>query len=255
MEISTNANYRNMLLKVVKDGDRRDSRVGKMNEVLGFQVTMPSNLLLYRPGMSRKLGWVESLMVIAGSFDNRLLQMAAPNLLWPYTVHQAYGLKLAQQLPRVWEQLVEFPETRRAMLHIGQPADGYEEEKPCVQSYQFLQRDGVLNMIAYARSWDLVSGFLYDTMVMGLLTQVMARVLEVVPGQVIATAGSGHIYDVDIDEGRLPSSKHTRKHLHYQLKQDLEFDTWESAQHWAQDNLRNFGYWKFPVPDGLEVTP
>jgi hypothetical protein len=253
MEIMNNTKYKTMLNNMVTKGTPEDSRIGPMFEQIGYSISIPSNLLLYRPGMARKLGWVEALMVIAGSFDERLIQLAAPNLVHPYTVHQAYGLKLAQQFPMVANQLRNVEGTRRAMLHIGKPADGFETEKPCIQSYQFLQRDGHLHMVASIRSWDLVSGFIYDVMVMGLVNQVMARVLELHPGIIHAHAGSAHVYEVDVE--KFPTTKDGRKARAYQISNDLTFGSWESAAFWAQRNLRNFGYWfDNRIPDGLEYT-
>jgi hypothetical protein len=61
-----------------------------------------------------------------------------------------------------------------------------------------------MHMTAYVRSWDLVSGFIYDTMVMSMILQASAASLSLDFGDVAAVVASAHVYAEDADKGRLP---------------------------------------------------
>jgi thymidylate synthase len=154
---------------------------------------------------------------------------------------------LATQFPLVAEQLRANPASRRALLYIGQPGDGREEEKPCVSLLQFLGRRGRLDMVATIRSWDAISGFVYDTMVMGAIVQAMAEVLGLEPGTVYANAGSLHVYEADL--ARVPVND-AQKSFSLRLNGRLE---WEDVAEWARVQLVNFSLWGAYPPEGIEV--
>ncbi len=197
-------NYPEMIASVLRNGRDRDSRLGPTKEILGFDVRFPMGQLFYRPKMLRRLGWLEGLHVLAGVFVESDYARMVPNLRWPYTVDAAYGPKLLEQLYDVNAQLKKDPSSRRAIAFIGGREYSGERAKPCINSYQFLVADGKLHMILSARSWDLISGFLYDTMVAGMVGIAMALSLDLDLGTIYAQAGSGHIYMTDVREGRSP---------------------------------------------------
>lgn len=197
-------NYPEMIASVLRNGRDRDSRLGPTKEIVGFNVQLPVGQLFYRPKMLRKLGWLEGLHVLAGVFIESDYARIAPNLQWAYTIDAAYGPKLLEQLYDINAQLKKDPSSRRAIAFIGGREYSGERAKPCINSYQFLVADGKLHMILSARSWDLISGFLYDTMVAGMVGIAMALSLNLDPGTIYAQAGSAHIYMADVKSGRSP---------------------------------------------------
>lgn len=236
--------YGAMVEKVLSYGDSVESRAGPTSEMLGMRIAFPAGQLFYRPGMSRALGWVESLQVIGGVWDDGQLMRAAPAMRWEYGVTHAYGLRVATQLPKLVSQLKSAPGTRRALVWVGSPADGFEEEKPCPTLWQFLSRVGRLDMVAYLRSWDLVSGFPYDTMVMSAVLCAVAGAAEMVPGTVVAVAGSAHVYLADL--ARVPEPNGADKRFSLPV-----LPSWSDYVQWAREGLDAFP-WGGPPP-GVEV--
>ncbi len=234
------------LSNLISENEPIPSRLGPMYEEIGWQATFLMGEVPYRKGFNPNLARVEALQILSGTFDDRLFDKVA-NLVVPWTIDQAYGYKLALQLPKVLKQLIEAQSTRRAILHIGQPNDGYENEKPCIQTYQFLVRGGELNMVLFARSWDLVLGLPYDIAVAGIIGQVFAYLLNLNPGKISCFASSGHVYEKDV---HLVKDKSSRYYIIHDIIQALAnkeganeyWDLgltldWSQICHWAIDIL------------------
>lgn len=225
-------NYFELVDNILVNGIESPSRMGTIVELIGLPISFHSMDLFFRPGMARKLGWVEAMQVLGGVWDDKALCEAAPNLRYEYGITHAYGLRVARQLPKIIKQLSEHPETRRALVYIGDLSDGYEEEKPCVTLWQFLARNNRLDMSCYIRSWDIISGFPYDTMVMGCVCQAIAEVLDLLPGIVTVLAGSAHIYTTDIPANRLPLKDNRNK-----IFKLPTFGDWSDVVSWARHQL------------------
>jgi thymidylate synthase len=198
--------------------------------------------------MSRALAFVESLQVLSGYFDERLISKAAPGLVYSYGYQHAYGTKIFQQLPKVIDQLKSNPESRRAVIHIGKPEDGQETEKPCIQTIQFLIRDNQLHTMIFARSWDAVMGLPYDVSVANFLAEVVRSILSygkdnpLGSGNVYGMASSLHIYNRDIQKVT-DVSANPPSNLSYSLPQ---YEDLSSYRNMAIDQLELFrkGDWK-----------
>lgn len=230
-------NYNKMVLDVRENGLIRDSRLGISSEIIGFQVEFETGLLFYRPKMQRRLGWVESLQMLAGVFYPSDFRLAAPGLMWEYTVDSGYGTKLGDQIFLAIDQLKKQPLSRRAIVFIDSAGYAGERLRPCVSSYQFLiAADGKLYTVMSVRSWDLVSGFLYDTMAAGMISLAVADQLQIKTGGTIANAGSGHVYHKDIEEGRINPLKDKLSKMTF----NTHFDSWEILQRAAVEELRRF---------------
>lgn len=216
------------------------SRIGNVHDFGPSMLTLDVETFPYRQGMAPRLGVVEFLQVVSGYFDERHILNVAPNLLHPYGLTHAYGLKLTRQLEGVFAQLQQSRNTRRAVAHIGQPEDGYEQEKPCIQSYQFRvnPRTNRLDAQVFARSWDMYAGLPYDIMTAGGVTMLMARMLEVPNGRLTVFASSAHVYTANLEPGgtiaRLTSTPRWDKWF---LKADLNWVRWRDAREWAMDRL------------------
>lgn len=229
--------YKKLAQFVDSNGFYRKSRLGDSSEFVGAQIIGIPYLIPVRHGYARRLGIIELLQVLSAYFDERHIEKAAPKLLYSYGLTHAYGIKIAQQLENVIEQLKADQNTRRAMIYIGKPEDGYEIEKPCVQNFQFIAEGPELNLIADIRSWDLVSGFPYDYVVMSGVLQIVSQLVGLMPGLIIANVGSAHIYKKDsykIDS--IVASEF--------FAMQVDFDSLRTVREWAMDELNNMEEWK-----------
>lgn len=246
-----------ILNHIYKNGEVFDSRIGMTTEMMNFRMKTTPTEIVYRPGMSRSLGFVEVLQVLSGYFDERQLRSVAPNLLYDYGITHAYGIKIAHQIPKVIDQLKNNPGTRRAIIYIGKPEDGFEEEKPCIQSIQFLIRKNSLHATVFVRSWDVISGLPYDTMVVGALTQIIADFMDLDYGKITWNATSAHYYDVTFDKmikdfSSKPKDKDGKIKIPYSsFFVDVRFETWNDVREWAIDQLNRIEFWIGGVPDGI----
>lgn len=231
-------------------GEKQESRLGPVSELLGATVMFGSLTIPYRPGMTRRLGFVEGLQVLSGYFDERHIKRAAPALRYPYGLTHAYGIKIAQQLPKVIQQLRENPNSRRAIVHIGKPEDGYETEKPCIQSYQFQLRRDRLFTTVYARSWDAISGLPYDVMTVNMVAQIVASLLpRVFEYETTFHTASLHLYQ-DVWRSLL-EREHPVKPPYTMFRVEEKFASYDHMREWAIDELNSMDSWDNGVPGGI----
>ncbi len=208
--------YLELLNDVIDNGEFHDSRLGGSYEKLGIQVTFPAGEMFRRPGMSRPLGWMEVLQSVGGYFDGDMLYKVAPNSIpGALSIESCFGKAWGEQFIEVAEQLIDYPESRRALVFFDGRHNGYEQVRPCATTVQFFIRHGVISMQAYQRSWDLINGFMYDTMVYGGLLLAMARATGYEPGWVTVTAGSGHVYLKDMEKGRHNATPNYGRHFYF----------------------------------------
>ncbi len=97
-------------------------------------------------------------------------------------------------IERIVAALGENPETRRAIITVGQPNDMLlAEDPPCLRSIQFLVRDGMLDMITTWRSRDIAGAASANMYGMVRLQEYVARELGVLVGKYVDFSGSAHI--------------------------------------------------------------
>ena len=94
-------------------------------------------------------------------------------------VHSNYGVGLYHGWNRVINELVRFPESRRAVIALNQPDIDYGmKDVPCTMFVQFFIRRGKLHLIWNMRSSDFVFGFCNDVAVGMLFLQMMYNELQ-----------------------------------------------------------------------------
>jgi len=107
----------------------------------------------------------------------------------------AYPERLAYWYRHVYELLKADPDTRQAVMSIYGTQDRHKSKDiPCTVMFQFMIRNGKLNMISYMRSNDVLWGFPYDTNGFCFVQQALAAMLGVEVGYYELHAGSLHIY-------------------------------------------------------------
>ena len=93
-------------------------------------------------------------------------------------VHSNYGVCLHNGWDRVVNELVRFPESRRAVIALNQPDVDYGmKDVPCTMFVQFFVRDDKLHLMWNMRSSDFAFGFCNDVAVGMLFLQMMRNEL------------------------------------------------------------------------------
>lgn len=242
--------YPELWSTVLARGLQIDSRHGPTREVLGQQVVFQAGEMVTRKGLNRKLGWMEVLQFIAELFDLEAIKAVAPNADHSlFTNSMAYGPRVRNMWREARSKLEADPDTRQAIVFIGSPADGMSNDLTCTLTMQFLIRRGKLYTNVSMRSWDLAKGMPLDIMMFSGANLMLARTLNVKPGNVIVTAGSAHIYQSD--NARVPTGGTYFFDFMPQLVTLDDFHRWAASQIGAYKQSPD--NWPNGVPAGIIV--
>lgn len=207
--------YPALLAHVKKNGDVVSSRLGEAREILNMRLQLwePAYCLVGRDHASRAFIDEEIIQLLAGSYDYTRLYAIVPKAAELITAATAYG-------PRTWKQLrvvsheLEIPDTRRAVVYVGDRNDllmkddpSTAAEMPCTMTWQFNLRDGKLHMAVAMRSWDLVWGLTSDVPSFVAVQMMLADHLDVRLGSYTHTAGSAHVYAYHYDVEAWPTNE------------------------------------------------
>lgn len=114
-----------------------------------------------------------------------------------------YPERIHWQLDKNIEELKKHPETRQAIIEIHDrdkdQAKMGKERIPCSMFYQFMIRDGKLDVIYVMRSSDFATHFQNDMWLAMGLRDFIARHVGIEPGKFIMFVSSLHIYKKDWD--------------------------------------------------------
>ena len=122
------------------------------------------------------------------------------------------------QLQWVIDELREDPFARNAIVSSWNPEYLYTMAKVedasrfpiCHNMYQLSLKDDKLSLQLYQRSADLFLGVPFNIASYALLTQVLAQILEVKPGEFIHTFGDAHIYENHVQQVKEQLSREPR---------------------------------------------
>ena len=165
--------------------------------------------------LSKRLGYLEALMLLAGTSDPALLVKAAPhyaNFVNPETgrLDGAYGPRVGPQMSYIRDLLQRDPDTRQAVISIFGPEDHHESRDiPCTVSLHFMVRSGALELIVYMRSNDVWLGWPYDVVQFTVLQEALAMDLGLELGPYTHVDGSLHLYDTNREGADSILSQHT----------------------------------------------
>lgn len=121
------------------------------------------------------------------------------------------------QIQQVVEQLKHHPDSRRMIVSAWNVAEvGEMALPPCHTIFQFYTAptpDGKrrLSLQLYQRSADTFLGVPFNIASYALLLQMMAQVVDMVPGDFIHTTGDTHLYLNHLDQARLQLSREPRR--------------------------------------------
>lgn len=123
----------------------------------------------------------------------------------------AYGPRVVDQLPYVVATLLRDRDSRQAVITTWREKPPVTKDVPCTICFEFLIRDGKLNLHVFMRSSDVWLGLPYDCFNFSMLAHLVCCRLNiaaanldnqqyVTPGTLYLTAGSSHLYERDFEK-------------------------------------------------------
>lgn len=135
------------------------------------------------------------------------------------TIWGAYGPRIfggeRSQYEIVLQTLRDKPTSRQAVIQLfdRQDIEAAHKDVPCTCTLQFLQREGVLNLVVHMRSNDAYWGLPHDVFAFTMIQEIVANELGYKMGSYKHLVGSLHLYDSSredvasfLEEGVQPTS-------------------------------------------------
>jgi thymidylate synthase len=115
------------------------------------------------------------------------------------------------QIAAVIESIRTNPDSRRHIVSAWNVADiDSMALPPCHTMFQFYVADGRLSCQLYQRSADVFLGVPFNIASYALLTQLMAQVVGLEPGDFVHTLGDAHLYSNHLEQARLQLTRTPR---------------------------------------------
>lgn len=115
------------------------------------------------------------------------------------------------QISQVVHQLKHNPDSRRILVSAWNVAEVNNMAlPPCHTLFQFYVADGKLSCQLYQRSADVFLGVPFNIASYALLTQMMAQVCGLQPGEFIHTFGDTHLYLNHLEQASLQLTREPR---------------------------------------------
>ena len=214
--------YLDLLRDILDTGVRREDRTGvgtlgvfgrqmRFDLAAGFPVLTTKKLHL-------KSIILELLWFLRGDTNVRWLQERGVSI-WDEWADEAgelgpvYGKqwrswaapdgRVIDQIAEVAAQIRSNPNSRRHIVSAWNPAEvGDMALPPCHCLFQFFVAEGRLSCQLYQRSADVFLGVPFNIASYALLTQMMAQVCGLQPGEFVHTLGDAHLYLNHVDQAR-----------------------------------------------------
>ncbi len=123
----------------------------------------------------------------------------------------SYASDGVDQLARLVEQLRVNPSSRRLIVTGWNPREADEVAlPPCHTLFQLYVQDGALSCQLYQRSADFFLGVPFNLASYALLTQLLAHVTGLLPGEFVHTFGDVHLYKNHVEQARLQLTRAPR---------------------------------------------
>ena len=115
------------------------------------------------------------------------------------------------QIAQAVDTIRRNPESRRILVSAWNVAEGGQMAlPPCHVLFQFFVAEGRLSCMLYQRSADTFLGVPFNIASYALLTQMMAQVCDLEPGEFIHTLGDTHLYLNHLDQAAAQLSRTPR---------------------------------------------
>jgi len=116
--------------------------------------------------------------------------------------------RVIDQIANVVNAIKTNPNSRRHIVSAWNPAEVDQMAlPPCHCLFQFFVADGKLSCQLYQRSADVFLGVPFNIASYALLTQMMAQVTDLQPGEFVHTFGDAHLYHNHFDQAKLQLSR------------------------------------------------
>ncbi|MBT5737250.1 MAG: thymidylate synthase [Planctomycetes bacterium] len=234
--------YLELLSDVLENGVQKSDRTGTGTRALfGRQIRFDLSEgfpLLTTKKVHLKSVIHEVLWFISGETNVKPLQQAGVSIWdeWadPETgeLGPVYGAqwrrwqgpagKVVDQLQGVIEQIRQNPDSRRLIVSAWNPAQIDEMAlPPCHCLFQFQVMGDHLHCQLYQRSADIFLGVPFNIASYALLTQMVAQVTGLKPGEFIHTFGDLHLYDNHLQQAKKQLAREPRPLPTLQLREDV----------------------------------
>ena len=234
--------YLELLSDVLENGVQKSDRTGTGTRALfGRQIRFDLSEgfpLLTTKKVHLKSVIHEVLWFISGETNVKPLQQAGVSIWdeWadPVTgeLGPVYGAqwrrwqgpagKVVDQLQGVIEQIRQNPDSRRLIVSAWNPAQIDEMAlPPCHCLFQFQVMGDHLHCQLYQRSADIFLGVPFNIASYALLTQMVAQVTGLKPGEFIHTFGDLHLYDNHLQQAKKQLAREPRPLPTLQLREDV----------------------------------
>jgi thymidylate synthase len=125
---------------------------------------------------------------------------------WP-----SYSGTSIDQIENVLQSIRHNPDSRRHIVSAWNVADLENMAlPPCHLLFQFYVAEGKLSLQLYQRSADIFIGVPFNIASYALLLMMVARTVNLKPGEFIHTLGDAHIYRNHLDQVRLQLTREPR---------------------------------------------
>ncbi|SMB84526.1 thymidylate synthase [Deinococcus hopiensis] len=233
--------YLDLLRHILDSGVDTQDRTGTgRRRVFGYQMRfdlaqgfpLVTTKKIHFKGVVHELLWF-----LQGSSNIRYLQQHGVNI-WDAWADEhgelgpVYGVQwrswpdgrggTIDQISRLIQGLRDNPYSTRHLVTAWNPAEIEDMAlPPCHTMFQFFVSEGRLSCQLYQRSADVPIGVPFNIASYALLTQMVAQVVGLKPGEFIHTFGDAHIYLNQMDGVREQLTREPRALPHVRLNPDV----------------------------------
>jgi len=126
------------------------------------------------------------------------------------------------QIRNVIDQIKNNPTSRRIILSAWNPVDiSAMALPPCHILYQFYVNDGRLSCHMYQRSGDVGLGVPFNIASTSVLTYILAKVCNLLPGEVVHSIGDAHIYSNHVEAMKQQLERQPYKFPQLEILKDI----------------------------------
>lgn len=123
----------------------------------------------------------------------------------------SYARDGVDQIQRLVDMVRDNPSSRRLIVSGWNPLEADDVAlPPCHTLFQLYVQDGALSCQLYQRSGDVFLGVPFNIASYALLTQMIAHVTGLRPGEFVHTFGDVHLYENHLEQARLQLEREPR---------------------------------------------